>query len=120
MSISEEKMDMILHDAQMEEYEEEHQAMCPHENAYVQEFRSSVIISGRNWSNQKIRDNDMEGRDKRTHYRSEDFELEAQHYCPDCGKSMWVHFELDDEMFYRQGNRTISVLGESSEVLGEY
>jgi len=27
---------------------------------------------------------------------------------------------LDDEMFYRQGNRIISVLGESSEVLGEY
>jgi hypothetical protein len=51
-------------------------------------------------------------------HTSENFELEAEHYCPDCGKTRWVHFDLDDEMYYRSGNRWISVTGESSEVLG--
>ena len=48
---------------------------------------------------------------------SEIFELEAEHYCPDCGKTRWVHFDLDDEMYYKSPRGWISVTGESSEVL---
>ncbi len=93
--VSEEKLEQYREDALREEYEEERQAFCPHENAYIQEFRATV----------------------KGDEPSEMFELEAEHYCPDCGKTKWVHFDLDDEMYYRSADRWISVTGESSEVL---
>ena len=45
------------------------------------------------------------------------FELEAEHYCPDCGKTKWIYFDLDDEMYYKSPRGWVSVTGESSEVL---
>ena len=69
--VSEEKLEQYREDALREQYEEEHQAYCTHENAYIQEFRATV----------------------KGDEPSEIFELEAEHYCPDCGKTRWVHFD---------------------------
>ncbi len=93
--VSEEKLEQYREDALREEYEEERQAFCSHENAYIQEFRATV----------------------KGDEPSEIFELEAEHYCPDCGKTRWVYFDLDDEMYYKSPRGWISVTGESSEVL---
>ena len=93
--VSEEKLEQYREDALREEYEEMHQAYCTHENAYIQEFRATV----------------------KGDEPSEIFELEAEHYCPDCGKTRWVHFDLDDDMYYKSPRGWISVTGESSEVL---
>ena len=93
--VSEEKLEQYREDALREEYEEERQAYCMHEDAYIQEFRATV----------------------RGDEPSEIFELEAEHYCPDCGKTRWVHFDLDDDMYYKSPRGWISVTGKSNEVL---
>ena len=95
--VSEEKLEQYREDALREEYEEERQAFCPHENAYIQEFRATV----------------------KGDEPSEMFELEAEHYCPDCGKTRWVYFDLEEEMYYRLADKWISVTGESREILEE-
>ena len=41
--VSEEKLEQYREDALRDEYDEERQAWCSHENAYIQEFR--VIVN---------------------------------------------------------------------------
>jgi hypothetical protein len=101
--VSEEKLRQYKEDALRDEYDEEQQAHCIHENAYVQEFRATVFKIVKNYET-----------DERT---SKKFDLEAEHYCPDCGKTKWVNFDLEEEMYYRLADRWISVTGESKEIL---
>tara|TARA_A100001391_G_scaffold204820_1_gene201945 strand:- start:2624 stop:2980 length:357 start_codon:yes stop_codon:yes gene_type:complete len=116
---SEDKLEQFREDALRDEYEEERQGYCLHENAYIQEFRAIVSIKQDNLNrdNPEILETDW-GTYHR--YSSDMFDLEAEHYCPDCGKSKWVPFDLDEEMYYKSANRWTSVTGESDEVLRDW
>tara|TARA_B100001094_G_C18170204_1_gene794635 strand:+ start:1828 stop:2172 length:345 start_codon:yes stop_codon:yes gene_type:complete len=111
--VSEEKLEQYREDALRDRYDEERQAWCTHENAYIQEFRVSVHMRKGSYVGQSTREVD----DARTTHTSEMFDLEAEHYCPDCGKTKWVHFDLDTEMYYKMRDRWMSVTGESTDVL---
>lgn len=114
--VSEEKLEQYREDALRDEYQEERQAHCTHENAYIQEYRATLFMKNGNWTGQRtIHKEDAILFD--VEHRAERFELEAEHYCPDCDKTKWVHFDLVDDMYYRSADRWISVTGESSELL---
>lgn len=116
--VSEEKLEQYREDALRDEYDEERQARCIHENAYIQEFRATVHMRKGNYVGQSTRKvHDAAGEYLSTTHTTEIFDLEAEHYCPDCGKSKWVHFDLDTEMYYKIRDRWISVTGESADVL---
>ena len=119
--VSEEKLEGYREDALRDEYEEEEQARCTHENAYIQEFRAIV-------NNSRLDFSELIEKDWGTYRRYGDdyFDLEAEHYCPDCGKSKWVPFDLEEEMYYKwdipnsTAHRWESVTGESDEVLRDW
>jgi len=112
---SEDKLEEFREDALRDEYEEERQARCTHENAYIQEFR--VIVNNSRLDFSELIETNW-GTYRR--YGDDYFDLEAEHYCPDCGKSEWVPFDLDDEMYYKSPRGWVSVTGESDEVLRDW
>ena len=81
-------------------------------------MREKVNMRKGNYVGQSTRKvHDAAGEYLSTTHTTEIFDLEAEHYCPDCGKSKWVHFDLDTEMYYKIRDRWISVTGESADVL---
>tara|TARA_R110002020_G_scaffold168349_4_gene357082 strand:- start:383 stop:697 length:315 start_codon:yes stop_codon:yes gene_type:complete len=94
-----EKLDDMVRESRMEEWEEERQLSCDHEGAYPQETR--VIVWGQLHLGRALKEI-REGV-----FRSTAFTLEVEHYCPKCGKTEWIVCELEDSMF-----------GESDELLG--
>ncbi len=114
--VSEEKLEQYREDALRDEYDEERQAWCSHENAYIQEFRATVHMKKGNHVGQKTVHKEDAKHFTEAH-TSETFDLEAEHYCPDCGKTKWVHFDLDDEMYYKTSRGWKSLTGDSSEML---
>ena len=63
---------------------------CEHEDAYIQDFVSTVYMKDGQWASQSI-----EKSVKGTFYSSDNFSIEAQHYCPKCGKTKWVVYDLN-------------------------
>jgi hypothetical protein len=104
-----EKLDDMVRESRMEEWEEERQLSCDHEGAYPQETR--VIV----WNYTPVKPQRILTIGQRhTGYDTlmsvnEGYTLEVEHYCPKCGKTEWIVCELEDSMF-----------GESDELLGDY
>jgi hypothetical protein len=111
--VSEEKLEQYREDALRDRVEEEQQALCTHVNAYVQEFRATVHMKEGNHAGQKTIVSVTGGKA----HTSDMFDLEAEHYCPDCGKTRWAHFDLEDDMFTERMGLQVSVTGESGEAL---
>lgn len=76
---------------------------CDHEGAYIQNYRCIVFIKDGN----SIPMQSIEKSGSGTVYTSDNFTIEAEHYCPKCEKTMWVYHELVDK-------------NNSQQILGEY